>query len=163
GSAIAYRSNQNFNFPGAQPVISANGVNNPSSAVVWELQVDSFGSQGPASLHAYSLPSTPTGNMTELYNSNQAGVRDQLSAAVKSTGAVPTNGLAFVAQGGGPAAGNPASGTFNVFGIFPPPTIAPTAPLNLGAMGLSSMQIQLTWTNPPPNPGAFATSIKIFR
>src|SRR5262249_20593155 len=56
GNFIAYRSNQTFGFPGAQPVNSANGVNNPSSLVDWELQTDNYGSQGPASLHAYALP-----------------------------------------------------------------------------------------------------------
>jgi hypothetical protein len=163
GSFIAYRSNQTFGFPGAQPVWTANGVNNPSSAIIWEVQTENYGGQGPANLHAYSLPATATGNMTELYNSNQAGARDQLSASVKFTGAITTNGLVFVAQGGGPAAGNPASGTFNVFGLFPPPTVAPAAPTGLTANGLSSTQIQLSWTNPPPNPGAQATSIGIFR
>jgi hypothetical protein len=163
GNFIAYRSNQTFGFPGAQPVISANGANNPSSAVIWEVQTDNYGSQGPATLHAYALPSTATGNLTELYNSNQAGTRDQLSASVKFTSAIVTNGLVLVAQGGGPAAGNPASGTFNIFGLFAPPTMAPAAPTNLAAMGLSSTQIQLTWTNPPPNQGAQATSVNIFR
>ncbi len=163
GVFIAYRSNQTFGFPGAQPVISANGVNNPSSAVIWELQTDNYGSQGPATLHAYALPSTSSGNLTELYNSNQAGTRDQLSASVKFSSAIVTDGLVFVAQAGGPAAGNPASGTFNVFGLFAPPTMAPAAPINLAAMGLSSTQIQLTWTNPPPNQGAQATAVNIFR
>ena len=163
GNFIAYRSNQNFGFPGAQPVITANGVNSPTSAVIWELQTDNYGSQGPATLHAYSLPSTATGTLTELYNSNQSGARDQLSASVKFTSAIVTNGLVFVAQGGGPAAGNPASGTFNVFGTFPPPTMAPAAPTNLAATGLSSTQIQLNWTNPPPNQGAQATAVNVFR
>ncbi len=163
GNFIAYRSNQTFGFPGAQPVITANGVNSPSSAIIWELQTDNYGSQGPATLHAYALPSTSTGNLTELYNSNQAGTRDQLSASVKFSSAIVTNGLVFVAQAGGPAGGNPASGTFNVFGLFAPPTMPPVAPTNLAAMGLSSTQIQLTWTNPPPNQGAQATAVNIFR
>jgi hypothetical protein len=159
----AYRSNQTFGFPGAQPVISANGANNPSSAIAWEIQVDNYGTQGTATLHAYALPSGNSGVLTELYNSNQAGTRDQLSASVKFTSAIVTNGLVFVAQGGGPSGGNPASGTFNVFGTFPPPTQPPAAPLNLTAMGLSSTQIQLNWINPPPNQGAFATANKIYR
>jgi hypothetical protein len=163
GNFVAYRSNQTFGFPGAQPVISANGVNNPSSAVDWELQTDNYGGQGPATLHAYALPSGATGTLTELYNSNQAGSRDQLSASVKFTSAITTNGLVLVAQGGGPSGGNPASGTFNVFGTFPPPTLPPAAPQNLVAMGLSSTQIQLNWFNPPPNQGAFATAIKVYR
>jgi hypothetical protein len=168
GSFIAYRSNQTFGFPGANPVISANGSTNPSSAVIWEVQLDNYGSQGPANLHAYALPVSggvvqPTGTLTELYNSNQAGTRDRLSASVKFTSAVVTNGLVFVAQGGGPAAGNPASGTFNVFGEFPPPTQAPAAPQNLTAMGVATNTIQLNWANPSPQPGAFATAVQIFR
>jgi hypothetical protein len=163
GSFIAYRSNQTFGFPGANPVISASGSDNPSSLIDWEVQLDQYGSQGPAVLHAYALPTTATGTLTELYNSNQAGARDRLSAAVKFTSAVVTNGLVFVAQGGGPAAGNPASGTFNVFGEFPPPTQPPAAPTNLTAMGTATNTIQLNWTNPSPQPGAFATAIQIFR
>jgi hypothetical protein len=160
GNFIAYRSNQTFGFPGAQPVISANGANNPASAIAWELQVDNYGSQGPANLHAYALPAGSTGNMTELYNSNQTGLRDQLSASVKFTSAVVTNGLVFAAEGGGAAAGNPASGTFNVFGLFPTHAAAPAAPTNLSGMGTSPTSIQITWTGPSPNT---ATGIKVFR
>jgi hypothetical protein len=168
GNFIAYRSNQTFGFPGANPVISANGVNNPSSAIIWEVQLDNYGSQGPATLHAYGLPVAggvvqPSGTLTELYNSNMAGTRDRLSASVKFTSAIVTNGLVFVAQGGGPASGNPASGTFNVFGEFPPPTLAPAAPTNLTAKGVATNTIELDWTNPSPAPGAQATSIKVFR
>src|SRR5262249_48002988 len=128
----------------------------------WELQVDNYAALGPATLHAYALPSplTTTGNLTELYNSNQTGLRDQLSASVKFTSAVVTNGLVLVGEGGGPAAGNPSSGTFNVFGLFPTHAAAPAAPTNLSGMGTSSTSIQLTWNSPSPNT---ATGIKIFR
>jgi hypothetical protein len=168
GNFVAYRSNQTFGFPGANPVISANGVNNPGDAIIWEVQLDNYGSQGPATLHAYALPMSggtvaPSGNLTELYNSNQAGTRDRLSASVKFTSAIVTDGLVFVAQGGGPAAGNPASGTFNVFGEFAPPTQAPAAPTNLTAAGGTNNTILLNWTNPSPATGAQATAIKVFR
>src|SRR5262249_31903341 len=38
------------NFPGTQPVITANGIanpTNPTNAIVWELQVDNFGGGTP--------------------------------------------------------------------------------------------------------------------
>src|SRR5262249_28225988 len=38
-----YTSGQNFGFPGAQPIISGNGMTN-STAISWELQVDNYGS-----------------------------------------------------------------------------------------------------------------------
>jgi hypothetical protein len=159
-ASAAYDSNQTFGFPGAQPIISANGAQNGSTAIDWELQVDNYGSQGLATLHAY-VADPATGNvLTELYNSNQVGQRDQLTASVKFTSATETNGWVLVAQGGGAAAGNPASGSFNVFGLFPTATAAPGAPTNLTGQGASPTSIQLNWTNPSPNT---ATLIKIFR
>jgi hypothetical protein len=70
---------------GATPSISANGTSN---GIVWDLQFDST----HAVLHAYDA----TNVSKELYNSNQAGTRDQLGGGVKF--AVPTiaDGQAFV-------------------------------------------------------------------
>src|SRR4029453_6905150 len=39
-------------FPGAQPMISSNGMD-PNSALMWGLRVDNFGQQGPAALMAF--------------------------------------------------------------------------------------------------------------
>jgi hypothetical protein len=56
----------NWNFPGLAPVISANGSTN---GIVWGVE----NTTPTAVLHAYNA-----GNLaTELYNSNQAGTRDQ--------------------------------------------------------------------------------------
>src|SRR6267143_1726980 len=67
-----------FSYPGASPVISANGTTN---GIVWALD-NNHG--GPAVLHAYDA----TDVSVELYNRTQAGSRDQAGPAVKFS--VPT-------------------------------------------------------------------------
>ncbi|HXZ18557.1 MAG TPA: hypothetical protein VEG63_01330, partial [Candidatus Acidoferrales bacterium] len=54
----------NFEYPGTAPAISANGTAN---GVVWAAENSS-----PAILHAYNAAT-----LVELYNSAQAGTRDQ--------------------------------------------------------------------------------------
>jgi hypothetical protein len=58
---------ESFTYPGTTPSISANGTTN---GMVWTVENTS-----PAVLHAYAA--TASGLATELYNSNQAGTRDQ--------------------------------------------------------------------------------------
>jgi hypothetical protein len=60
-----------FGYPGATPSISANGTTN---AIVWATENTS-----PAVLHAYDASDLSK----ELYNSNQAGTRDQFGAGNK--------------------------------------------------------------------------------
>jgi hypothetical protein len=145
-----FDSNQNFLFPGAQPIISANGAQNGSSAIDWELDVGNYGSQGLATLHAY-VADPATGNvLTELYNSNQTGARDQFGGSVKFTSATETNAMVFVGS----------EFNFSVFGLFPTHTAVPGVPTNLSGMGTSPTAITLSWTSPNPNT---ATGIKIFR
>ena len=155
------------NFPGTQPVISANGIanpTNPTDGIVWELQVDNFGGgifggnrpvTGPAFLRALDA----TNLNTVLYDSNPSGAvgqRDFFGEPIKFTVPTVTNGHVLVGQ----------ALTFSVFGLFPTATTAPAARSNLAGVvqaGAQGPQIQLSWTNPPPNPGADPTGIKILR
>jgi len=105
-STLASRSVNTFNYPGATPSVSANGVLN---GIVWATENTS-----PAVLHAYDASDLSN----ELYNSNQAGARDQFGAGNKFITPTIANGKAYV-------------GTTNGVGVFglTPPTIT-TQPVN---------------------------------
>jgi hypothetical protein len=154
------------NFPGTQPVVSANGIanpTNPTDGIVWELQVDNFGGgtphgnqplTGPAFLRALDA----TNLNTILYDSSTSAVsnRDVFGEPIKFTVPTVTNGHVLVGT----------AYTFSVFGLFPQATAAPAAPSNLAGVlqaGAQGPVIQLTWTNPVPNPGHDPTGIKILR
>jgi hypothetical protein len=89
---LASESPAIFGYPGTTPAVSSNGN---SHGIVWALQVDQHG-DGPAVLHAYDANDVSR----ELYNSSQAGDRDQAGTAVKFTVPSVVNGRVYVGGGG---------------------------------------------------------------
>jgi hypothetical protein len=85
----------------AEPVVSANGSTN---GIVWVIATDTLGSSNPAVLHAYSASNVST----ELYNSNQAGTRDQPGQVIKFTSPTVANGKVYVCT----------KGRLDVYGLF---------------------------------------------
>ena len=132
-SSQAIRS---FGFPGATPAVSANGTND---AIIWTLQTDTAGFGGRATLHAYDA-----GNVArELYNSSQAGSRDDPGGAIKFTVPTVANGKVYV---GG-------ASRLSVFGLARwshPPALTPGGGLFTGSVqvsfGMAGPQAQVHYT-----------------
>jgi hypothetical protein len=78
------QSPTSFGYPGTSPAVSANGTSN---GIVWAVE-----NSNPAVLHAYDA----TNLAKELYNSNQAGSRDQFGPGNKFITPVIVNGKVFV-------------------------------------------------------------------
>lgn len=76
---------QVYGFPGGNMSVSANGSQN---GIVWAIEAG-----GTTALHAYDA----TNVARELYNTNQAGSRDQFGIAVRFTVPTVMNGKVFVA------------------------------------------------------------------
>jgi hypothetical protein len=98
-----------FLYPGTSPMISTNG----SSSIVWTLDLHAYvggtpdggiNTAGPAVLHAYN-----GSNLVELYNSAQAGTRDQAGKALKFTSPTIANGHVYVG----------AANELDVYGLLP--------------------------------------------
>ena len=83
-STWSSQSANSFPYPGATPSISANGASN---GIVWAVETGST-----AVLHAYDASNLSR----ELYNSNQAGSRDQFGAGNKFITPTIANGLVYV-------------------------------------------------------------------
>ena len=96
-----------FGMHGATASLSANGNNN---GIIWEIDNSSYSStnpvaSGPAVLHAYDA----TNVANELYNSTQAGDRDQAGQALKFTVPTIANGRVFV----------PTANELDIYGLLP--------------------------------------------
>ena len=83
-----------FNMHGATPSLSANGTSN---GIVWEIDNSTYNGTNPSAsgvavLHAYDA----TNVANELYNSTQAGMRDQAGLALKFTVPTIANGRVFI-------------------------------------------------------------------
>ncbi|HEY2524364.1 MAG TPA: hypothetical protein VGI29_04850 [Candidatus Binataceae bacterium] len=84
----AARSANTFGYPGTSPSISSDAGVHP---VAWTLDVSGYGDGDPAILHAYRAD-----DLTETYNSTQAGSRDTAAAGVKFTVPTVANGKVYV-------------------------------------------------------------------
>jgi hypothetical protein len=85
------KSTEVFAYPGAVPAISANGTSN---AILWAAENGTTGA-----LHAYDA----TNLARELYNSNQAGTRDQWGAGNKFITPMISRGKVYVGTTNGVA------------------------------------------------------------
>ena len=83
------RSSEQYGGRGSTMAISANGN---SGGILWALETN--GTSSPGVLHAYDA--TNLGN--ELYNSNQAGMRDTLDAWFKFNMPLVANGKVFISS-----------------------------------------------------------------
>jgi hypothetical protein len=83
-TSAASRSPTTFPYPGATPAISANGATN---GIVWAAENGTTGA-----LHAYDASNLAR----ELYNSNQAGTRDQWGPGNKFITPMIAQGKVFV-------------------------------------------------------------------
>ena len=90
-NAPTSQSTNTFAYPGTTPSVSASGTSN---GIVWAVE-----NSNPAVLHAYDA----TNLSNELYNSNQAGSRDQFGAGNKFITPLIANGKVFVGTTNGVA------------------------------------------------------------
>jgi hypothetical protein len=96
-----------FGMHGATASLSANGNNN---GIIWDIDNSTYNSTNPvasglAALHAYDA----TNVANELYNSTQAGSRDQAGQALKFTVPTIANGRVFV----------PTANELDIYGLLP--------------------------------------------
>jgi hypothetical protein len=118
-----------FGYPGATPVVSANGTSN---GIVWEARVDGYAKRGPAVLYAWNA----TNVSLKLYDSGQSGRRDTAPRAVEFTSPVVANGKVYLAGGYGVAA-------YGLGSWVAPPVVTPA-----GGMFTNSVAVTLASVTP---------------
>ena len=102
-------STESSSFPGASPVISANGTKN---GILWAVRSDAYNANGASVLYAFDA----TNVATELYNSSQNSARDSAGKATKFVIPVVANGKVYVGT----------HGEVDVYGVLA--TATPTVP-----------------------------------
>ena len=107
-SLTPVQSTNTFSFPGATPVVSANGSSN---GIVWALKTN--GSGRPAVLYAYSADNVAL----NLYNSDVNLARDNPGPAIKFSVPTVANGKVYVGS----------TSQVSVFGLLPQPATPPPA------------------------------------
>jgi hypothetical protein len=104
---VTTQTSQVFCYPGPPLSVSANGANN---GILWAVE----NSSSQAVLHAYDA-----GNLsTELYNSAQAGTRDQFGPGSKYTPPTIANGKVFVGTQADNSTSPPGQNYLAVFGLL---------------------------------------------
>ncbi len=78
-----------FGFPGATPSVSANGITN---GIIWAMRTELAEFSGRATLHAFDANDVSR----ELYNSSQAGTRDDPGGSIKFSVPTVANGKVYV-------------------------------------------------------------------
>ena len=135
-----------FAYPGVTPSISANATNN---AIVWATE-----NTNPAVLHAYDASDLSK----ELYNSNQAGARDQFGAGNKFITPTIANGKVYVGTANGVGAFGllSGSGDFSIAVSLGGSTSATVSPgqtaqysLSMTALGGFNQSVSFTCTGAP--------------
>ena len=119
-------SAETIGYPGATPVVSANGTTN---GIVWVAETHAYSSNGPAVLRAFDA----TNVSSLLYASDLAG--DTMGPAVKFVVPVVTNGKVYVG----------AQKEVDVFGLFNGETRAASPTLSPGGGSYAaSIQVQIS-------------------
>ena len=113
-------SSETYGYPGANPVISANGN---TEGIVWTIESDAYTSNGPAVLQAHSASNVAT----TLYSSNTNLTRDNPGPAVKFTVPTVVNGKVYVAT----------QSQLSVYGLLNGQTQTATPDLSPGAESFS--------------------------
>lgn len=89
-------------YPGSIPSVSANGATN---GILWLIDSSAYGTGKPDILYAYDAANISR----ELYDTTQAGTRDQAGPAVKYNPPTVVNGKVYVGT----------NGEVDVYGLLP--------------------------------------------
>jgi hypothetical protein len=133
-STAPVKSPDTFAWPGATLSVSANGT---TGGIIWGIEYNT------QVLRAYSAANVGT----ELWNSTLAANNtDALGVAQKFAAPTIADGQVFA----------PTSTALVVYGPPLPSSTAPAAPSNLTATAISSLQINLAWTDNSNNESGFS-------